>query len=223
MARWGETKSGLWVRTCYDKDQDESHRSLWREFVVDGQAIGPDGIVFEDPTLFATNLVGVLEIFPERVTNSSNPEAVQRREEVLMQIEAEGQKYEPNSADALVRARENFLNLGPDKYFQRTTQWTYQLYHAECIVSHAVIEDRKALEVGHVLHVFLDDRGNVVNQDRMNAFDLDNFDTLWIDGAWKERLESGEVGVEYLPGGVHGPPYRWHPYWLNVIGENEQK
>ena len=109
--------------------------------------------------------------------------------------EAEGQT---------VGTREEESTLNSDDLYR--TYWTY---HATCVVTHAAIEDAKAQYSGGVLHVFLDDCGNVVRQMRVDSNKVDNFNGAWFEGSWKDVwVYPGELGPAYLPGCVRGPPYK---------------
>ncbi|CAG8024579.1 unnamed protein product [Penicillium nalgiovense] len=192
---------GMWIRTNYDAENEEAHQILWNKYVDISQVIGPDSLVLEDEGLFANaDIARVLERFPERVTNYSAPEDVEWREKELadflqMREEAEGEN---------AGTREEKSSLSSDDLCR-----TYWMYHAACVVTHAFIEDAEAQGGGGVLHVFLDDCGNVVRQVRVNSDEVDNFDGAWFEGSWKDGwVYPGELGRAYLPGGVRGPPYR---------------
>ncbi|CAG8016767.1 unnamed protein product [Penicillium nalgiovense] len=192
---------GMWIRTNYDAENEEAHQILWNKYVDISQVIGPDSLVLEDEGLFANaDIARVLERFPERVTNYSAPEDVEWREKELadflqMREEAEGEN---------AGTREEQSSLSSDDLCR-----TYWMYHAACVVTHAFIEDAEAQGGGGVLHVFLDDCGNVVRQVRVNSDEVDNFDGAWFEGSWKDGwVYPGELGRAYLPGGVRGPPYR---------------
>jgi hypothetical protein len=119
----------MWIRTNYDAENEEAHRTIWNEYVDISQVIGPDSLVLEDEGLFSNaDIARVLERFPERVTNNSALEDVDWRENILVDFlrireEAEGQT---------VGTREEDLCK------------TYWMYHAACVVTHAFIEDTKA-------------------------------------------------------------------------------
>ncbi|KAJ5245119.1 hypothetical protein N7489_005215 [Penicillium chrysogenum] len=191
---------GMWIRTNYDAENEEAHRTIWNEYVDISQVIGPDSLVLEDEGLFSNaDIARVLERFPERVTNNSALKDVDWRENILadflrMREEAEGQA---------VGTREEESSLNSDDLCK-----TYWMYHAACVVTHAFIEDTKAQSGAGVLHVFLDDCGNVVRQMRVDSNEVDNFDGAWSEGSWKDGwVYPGELGPAYLPGGVRGPPY----------------
>ncbi|KAL5341847.1 hypothetical protein BJX70DRAFT_28479 [Aspergillus crustosus] len=75
---------GMWVRICYDAQNEEDHAGFWNEYVEHAQVIGPDSLVFDDKELFQdAEVARILELFPERVTNNSMPEQAAFREKAL--------------------------------------------------------------------------------------------------------------------------------------------
>jgi hypothetical protein len=154
--------------------------------------------------------VRFLETFPERVTNVGSVAHVEHRERVLRDIlrrihedggntEDEGEdeySEEVKAALAEMRTKDPLLRYGE--------------YHAACVVTHMFIEDEEALDGNGLLHVFLDDTGNVVRQWRTDdEGGDDDFDGMWKEGNWKEDFMSGkgELGAAYREGGARGPPY----------------
>jgi hypothetical protein len=131
-------------------------------------------------------LTAALEIFPERVAN----------ERVDFEIREESLR------DALEDAEEGGWDenpLGP-----------YTLYQAECVVTHMYVEDDVAVNGRGLLHVFLDDRGNVVRQWRVQDDGSESdYDGAWFERVWKGDFEGerGEVVPAYQEGGSRGPPY----------------
>jgi hypothetical protein len=85
--------------------------------------------------------------------------------------------------------------------------WSYQ---AHCVVAHFFIEDALAQTGQGLLHVFVDDCGNLVRKKRAKPDEVDNFHGAWLEGHWKEGWacdpDGGELGAAYLPRGVRGPP-----------------
>lgn len=195
--------SGVWIGMCYDKDKEESHRSLWEDFITDHQAIDPDGIVLEDPILSGMEIASILEILPERVIYNSSLWNTEWHEKVLAELEKE------NAEDRTDPSEATDWEHGTPEYLRTITKGLCHPYHAACVVSHIMIEDKATLDGEGVLQVFLDDCGNVVSQLRGSALEVDNFDGSWFEGNWVGCLEyGGEVGPAYLPGGSRGPPYR---------------
>ncbi|KAL3451153.1 hypothetical protein BJX65DRAFT_304556 [Aspergillus insuetus] len=85
----------------------------------------------------------------------------------------------------------------------------YGDYHAACVVTRVFVEDIHALETSDLLHVFLDDCGNVVREWRTGEGADDEFDGVWLERVWKEDISGrrGELGPAYQRGGCRGPPY----------------
>lgn len=71
------------------------------------------------------------------------------------------------------------------------------------------MEDEDAQRAGKILHVYLDDCGNVVRQNRVDSDEVSNFEGSWFEGSWVPSFEDEAipVGSTYLPGGLRGPPY----------------
>ncbi|KAL4796348.1 hypothetical protein BDV19DRAFT_388484 [Aspergillus venezuelensis] len=207
----GSLDEGLYLRLCYDPEKEEAHRAVLASSYAN-DFVGPDGIIFDDENIFGEegmDLTRFLELFPERVTNTSLINYVEKREcalrECLERIkEAEEDDYEGEE----LYSEEVQRKLA--EWRDRDPVMEYWLYHAACVVTHLFIEDREALDGKGLLHVFLDDMGNVVRQWRMNTeYEMDdNFDGSWKEGLWEGDFEAGrgELGDAYKEGGVRGPP-----------------
>ncbi|KAI9368050.1 hypothetical protein BJX61DRAFT_525685 [Aspergillus egyptiacus] len=205
---------GMWIRTRYGPDSEDAHRALWDKYVEICQVVGPESLILDDQELFGHGDGGdgdaavarVLELFPERVANYCVPEDVEAREAELAWFLREMHEYdEGDDDDAEVCPQRDGDLSAEEEMCER-----YWMYHAACVVTHVFIEDREAQEGKGVLHVFLDDCGNVVRRMRVDSTQVDNFDGAWFEGSWKEgwvELGAGELGMAYLPGGVRGPPY----------------
>lgn len=143
--------------------------------------------MLDDESIFGgLDLAAALEIFPERVTNEA------------VDIELKEQSLR----EAVKYAKEGHSDENP---LER-----YALYQANCVVTHLYVEDEVAVNGGGLLHVFLDDCGNVVRQWRVkNDGSEDNYDGAWHEDLWKEAFASdwGEVGPAYHENGSRGPPY----------------
>lgn len=191
----------MWIRICYDTENEEAHAALWDKYVEISQVVGPQALVLDDKELFENaDIVRILELFPERVTNYCAPDDVRWREKEL----GDSLTIRREAGNAPESAGE--MSLSSEELCKR-----YWKYHTACVVSHFFIEDAEAQRGGGVLHVFLDDCGNVVKQITEDSRTADNFDGAWFEGRWKDGWCSnpgaGELGAAYLPGGVRGPPY----------------
>lgn len=132
------------------------------------------------------DLAAALEIFPERVAN----------ERVNFELRE--------------RSLRNAIEDAEEGDFDEDPLEPYALYQAECVVTHMYVEDDVAVNGGGLLHVFLDDCGNVVRHWRVQDDGSEsNYDGAWHERLWKEAFESkcGEVGPAYHKGGSRGPPY----------------
>ncbi|KAJ5686606.1 hypothetical protein N7536_009225 [Penicillium majusculum] len=176
--------NGCWLRLCYTNE--EGHNALWSANKL-AEWVTYDGVVLNDKSIFGgLDLAAALEIFPERVAN----------ERVNFEIREESLR------DAIEDAEEGDWDENPLE--------PYALYQAECVVTHMYVEDDVAVNGGGLLHVFLDDRGNVVRQWRVQDDGSEsNYDGAWFEHVWKGDFEGerGEVGPAYQEGGSRGPPY----------------
>lgn len=206
------------MRLCYDAEKEEAHEAAWAGN-LSGGFVGPDGILFDDQGIFGAagagagagmDLTGFLEIFPERVTNSAFVEHVQQRESALRAALSEIQEQ---GRDADHQGEEEYSEEVKSYLAERRARdplLQYWEYHAACVVTHLFIEDREALDGKGLLHMFLDDTGNVVRQWRsIDDGDDFDFDGSWKEEAWKGDFANGrgELGVTYQEGGARGPPY----------------
>ncbi|KAJ5120527.1 uncharacterized protein N7515_009915 [Penicillium bovifimosum] len=198
-------EKGLWLRLCYT--DEEAHNSLWADN-EDAEWVTYDGVVLDDESIFGgLDLQGALEILPERVTNEALD--IERRDNELREILA-AQRESPDPS------AENYSDELKEELARRKTErdenplLRYGLYHAECVVTHIYVEDEVVINGGGVLHVFLDDRGNVVRQWRVqNDGSEDNYDGAWFERLWKDNFSYafGEIGPAYHEGGSRGPSY----------------
>ncbi|GIJ83476.1 hypothetical protein Asppvi_002298 [Aspergillus pseudoviridinutans] len=203
----GSLDEGLYLRLCYDADKEEAHKSPMVAEPGRGFFVGPDGIIFDDKELFGgegIHLATFLEIFPERVTNVGSVAHVELRifgggfTKLEGILKVKGRTDTPMVKGALtgMRTEDPLLRYGE--------------YHAACVVTHPFIENEETLDGNGLLHVFLDDTGNVVRHWRTDDEGGDyDFDGTWKEGNWKEDFMSGrgELGASYREGGVRGPPY----------------
>lgn len=221
LAVWASCDEGLWLRTCYGKELEEGHQTVWDNYVSEHDAIDLNALVLDDPELFQGPWTAMLEIFPERVTNScgdDREELVARRLNELREREGRG---DDDSEEKRESQRELYANLGRHEFLHEMCR-RYRRYHSACIVTHVFVEDRQSQEGEELLHVYLDDKGNVVRQIREEPEALDNFTGAWLDLCFDKGPafeEYAEVGPAYLPGGARGPPYSQGPgpYWLQLI------
>ena len=196
---------GLWLRLCYT--DEEAHKSLWSDN-EDAEWVTHGGVVLDDESIFGgLDLTAALEIFPERVTNESvNLEL--REKELREMVAAERESPDPSAEDYSDEIKERLARQRAE--LQENPLSRYALYQAECVITHIYVEDEVAIDGGGLLHVFLDDCGNVVRQYRVqHDGSEDKYDGSWFERLWKEAFESGigEIGPAYHEGGSRGPPY----------------
>jgi hypothetical protein len=208
---------GLWIRTCYDKDLEQAHERVWYDNVLKWNALGVDSLVLDDRELVQDPWTSILDIFPERVTNSCERWDAEFPAEVLGEME-DGDEESDDNEEERSSERGIYAELRRDEFQQEMCR-RYADYHTACTVTYVFIEDKLAQIGEGLLHAYLDGCGNVVRQLREEPASLDNFDGAWLDGCWDEGpgFVKAEVGPAYLPGGVRGPPYGGTaPYWLQL-------
>ncbi|KAL3456199.1 hypothetical protein BJX64DRAFT_281531 [Aspergillus heterothallicus] len=170
------------------------------------QVISAGSLVFDDRELFENaDIARVLELFPERVTNPATPEKRAFAERELRSFFDEW--FDDEEKESTSEKERELTAQGRGEEVARG-YWSYQ---ADCVVAHFFIEDAQTQTGKGLLHVFVDDCGNLVRKTRAKWDEVDNFDGAWLEGHWKEgwacNPEGGELGAAYLPGGLRGPPY----------------
>lgn len=218
LTPFASSEGGLWVLTCYEKELEQAHKALWHDCALKRQTLGNECPVLKDEALLqGISIDGLLDIFPERVTDPCGDpsDRIDLAEEALSPLR---QRDDDDGDDAdEAEEKELFLKLTRHEFQQEMCRRRYAGYHSSCIKAHVFIEDKHAQTGGGVLHVFLDDYGNVVRQVREHPEWLDNYSGSWM-GLFYDELPGyvdGEVGSAYLPGGVRGPPYGQRtPRWL---------
>ncbi|PKY02780.1 hypothetical protein P168DRAFT_191200 [Aspergillus campestris IBT 28561] len=201
--------SGLWLRLCYT--DEEAHKTLWAEN-EDAEWVGDDGIVLDDESIFSgLDLAAALEVFPERVTNE--PVDLEFREAQFREMVDAAQESPCPSAENYSDEVKELLARGQAES-EKNPLNRYWPWHAASVVTHVFVEDEVVLRGGGLLHVFLDDYGNVVRQWRVeNDGSESNYDGAWFEGCYKEAFACGmggsleEIGPAYHEGGSRGPPY----------------
>jgi hypothetical protein len=210
LTDFAASDGGLWVRTCYDKELEQAHRDLWQEYAIERQALGDECPILEDEALFqGISIDGLLDIFPERVTDECGDpeERAELGEKRLARIRQHDDG--DNGDDDESEEKELFSRLTPHEFQQEMCRQRYTGYHKFSTKTHVFIEDRHAQTGRGVLHVFLDDFGNVVRQAREDPESIDMFSGAWFNMSYDESSSyvDGEVRPAYLPRGVRRPPY----------------
>ncbi|KAJ5674681.1 uncharacterized protein N7477_004615 [Penicillium maclennaniae] len=220
---WGELPLEVYFLSEWEKshpDPSQSNESptdrrkrLLRQFLtlgyerrLNGLLMG--GVVLDDESIFGgLDLAAALEIFPERVTNEGV--SLKVRDQALRDIVAAEQEGSDSGEDDYSDEVKEYLARQRAKLEENSLS-RYSLYQADCVVTHIYVEDEVAINGGGLLHVFLDDCGNVVRQWRVhNDGSEDHFDGAWFERTWKGDFEcdKGEIGPAYHEGGSRGPPY----------------
>ena len=176
---------GCWVRLCYTNE--EGHNALCSAN-EDAEWVSEQAVVLDDESIFGgLDLASALEVFPERVINE--PVNFEFREE------------------SLKTAKEEVKGGGWDDDPDPLGGYLY--YQADCVVTHMFVEDEIASNGGGLLHIFLDDRGSVVRQWRVEEGEDSMYDGSWFERVWKGDFEGkrGEVGPAYREGERIALPY----------------
>lgn len=197
-----DSTRGCWLRLCYTNE--EGHKALWKEN-QEAEWVTYDGLVLDDESIFGgLDLASALQIFSERITNE--PVDLKDRDDTLreeLEVLYESSDDDDDDEEKGSRKIKKFSNEEYD--LER-----YSFYFATCVVTHLYVEDEVADNGGGVLHVFLDDFGNVVRHWRVqNDGSESNYDGYWFENCWKEDFQDnpGEMGPAYQVGGSRGPPY----------------
>lgn len=173
----------------------------------------------------------LLEIFPERVTESCEETQVEFQADMQVEGTERDENSDENDTDEndtvendTYDVNELFAKLTLHDFQQEMCHRRYADYHYACIITHVFIDDREAQTGGGLLHAFLDECGNVVRQTREKRVrTLGNYRGAWLSGSWDERnsYENAEVGPAYLPGRACGPPYGERiPQWLQICTQD---
>lgn len=221
----GSANEGLWLRTCYDKEFKEAHQSVWHSYVKEYDAIDVDSLVLDDAELFRGPWTAMLEILPERVTNSCVDTGDGGFKARVLNELRERDGRDDDSEEKKKSLRELYAELGHHEFMHDMCR-RYLRYHKACIDTYILIEDRETQAGEGLFLVYLDEKGNVVRQLRHEPDELDNFTAAWHGRFFDENPafeDLAEVGPTYLPGGTRGPPYGQGPgpYWLQLIDEGE--
>lgn len=81
--------------------------------------------------------------------------------------------------------------------------------HLYVIDSYLFVADKIALDTGRALVIFFDTYGRTVRRSRLPPRDGEHLAGAWWDGCIDEDdwFLDAEIGPDYLPGGLCGPPY----------------
>lgn len=197
---------GCWLRLCYTNE--EGHKALWEEN-EEAEWVTHDGLVLDDESIFGgLDLDSALEIFTERITNEhvDLQERDDRLRECLECLYGSSDDEDEDEDEDEERGPRKIKKFSKLEY----SLDRYSFYFATCVVTHLYVEDEVAVNGGGVLHVFLDEFGNVVRHWRVqNDGSESNYDGYWFERVWRQDFEDnpGEMGPAYQVGGSRGPPY----------------
>lgn len=165
-----------------------------------------DGIVLDDESIFGgLDLAAALEVFPERVTNE-HVDLRFRETQFREMVDATQERPCPSAADYSDEVKEWLArDKAESEKMPLNRHWPW---HAASVLTHVFVENEVALRGGGLLHMFLDDHGNVVRQWRVeNDGSESNYDGAWFEGCYKETFYCGmggsveEIGPAYHEGG----------------------
>lgn len=133
-------------------------------------AIDVDALVLDDSELFEnTPWTSLLEIFPERVTNSCEESNAESQARIFTELgETEDRNEGIEDEEDREFQRNLYAELPPSEFEQEMCRrYIYHTYQSVSIVTHIFVEDKRVQVGGKeagLLHVYLDDRGNMVRQ-----------------------------------------------------------
>jgi hypothetical protein len=185
----------IWLRTCYDQGTDEAHQGLLRELNLD-LALEMEENILDDAALcdYGDDWHRIFEVIPERLF-----------EEILHDADM---RDAPEEHEALIREAQRNLDIDEavdmDSWKQATTR-----FHSDAVCKYLFVADKVAFDTGKVLIVFFDDCGRTVRQSRVQPEYCQEIAGAWSDCFIDEMEEftEAEIGADYLPGGLCGPPF----------------
>jgi len=185
----------IWLRTCYGEGTDEAHQGLLRELNVD-LALEMEENILDDAALYDydDDWHHILEVIPERLF-----------EEIWDGVDM----WEaPEEHEARVREARQNLDVDDVTDMNVWKQATAR-FHYEAVCKYLFVADKVALDTGRVLVVFFNDCGGTVRQSRVLPEYCQEIAGAWFDCFIDEMEEftEAEIGPDYLPGGLCGPPF----------------
>ena len=185
----------IWLRTCYDEGTDEAHQRLLNELNQD-LAIEVEENILDDAALYdyGVDWHRIFEIVPERLF-----------EEVLDDADMQ---TPPGEHEAPLREAQRNLRVDEGADMDAFRQVTTRL-HFHAVHKYLFVADKVAFETGKVLVVFFDGCGRMVRQSRVLPEHCEEIAGAWFDCCIDEMdlFTEADIGPDYLPGGVCGPPY----------------
>lgn len=205
----------LWLRTCYAPDTSEQHSDLISPVDLDNAIDGP-AYLLSDPTLydFGPDWPRILDIFPELVGLPDRPAQLAHQARIQAAIAAfhaartalasTDPSVIPGAPTALIEGAREFLpaqNVTPHVLTAMQSS-----IHKACVVNYLLVEDALALESGELRLLFLDARGRVVREARVDGSAAEEMGGFWLQRSWDEVGEwtRAEWGESYREGGAEG-------------------
>ncbi|KAF2147745.1 hypothetical protein K461DRAFT_325178 [Myriangium duriaei CBS 260.36] len=205
----------VWLRTCYDQGTEEAYQRILSDLNAEVALDFEKENILDDPDLycFGDDWARVFEVIPEK----------------LLYLTADGQEGLEESrkdAERLKNLQQEFMavgneNLTGDGFVQPDAPALDESserqdfrdkildLHDHAAFNYLFVVDKTALETEEVLVVFFDVCGRVVRQARTKAENCEGLAGGWAEGVMRElpEFEEADIGSDYLPGGICGPPY----------------
>lgn len=154
----------------------------------------------------------ILDVMPELV--GYNFESWQLKQERLKEAEDSlvnakaylaGDNMRGQSFEWIDRLQNDLLGT-PTEVNKVILQWLRSSVHENCVVNYLIVEDKTALETAQVLLVFLDGKGRVVRQSRIEPSEAEEMGGFWLQHSCYSVHEwtDGKIGEDYQEDGVCG-------------------
>ena len=197
--------NAVWLRTDYSPDSDDQHEELMSNTDVE-DAVGSRHNLLNDANLydFGNEWQKVFSVLPELL--DSTPNSLDADYVNQIKEDVTNEKFPPHIEQLIANTRRNLPQERAEEEIFNIVHTPVQKAH---VVNYLVIEDKQALESGKVLVVFVDDVGQVVRKNRVDAEEVMSLGGMWMHCAYDdlEIWMEGEVGADYVVGGARGPPY----------------
>jgi len=185
----------VWLRTCYGEGTDEAHQRLLSGLNLD-LALEMEENILDDAALYdwGDDWRRIFEVIPERSF-----------EEVLDDGDARAAREEH---EAWIQEAQRELDIDEVDDIDALKEGTMK-FHFRAVCRYLFVSDRVALDLGEVLVVFYDYCGRTVRQSRVRPECCGEIAGAWFDGFIDEMevFTEADIGSDYLPGGLCGPPY----------------
>lgn len=201
------------MRTCYAIGSDEQHANLIADMELYNTINGP-AYLLSDPSLydFGPDWTQILDVFPELVGLPDRDAQLAHDAYIQAAIAA----FHAASS-ALAASDHSTIPNGPRAFIQRAREYlpaeevrahvlsAMQLsIHKACVTNFLFVEDAVALETGELRLLFLDARGRIVRETRVDQDAAQDMGGQWIQSSWDDLDEwiEAQWGECYREGGV---------------------